>query len=76
MTSSDLPGVFPSQRIGIYEGGSSSVTHHHFVDAGVMSNSPIHIAIDAGRTHVISLEVLPRDSNNELRPAQRGNLEA
>ena len=72
VASSAVPGAFPTQRIGIYEGGSSSVAHHHFVDGGVMNNSPVHIAIDAGATHVISLEILPHDSSNELRPDQRG----
>ena len=37
-----------------------------------MNNSPVHIAIDAGATHVISLEILPHDSSDELRPDQRG----
>lgn len=72
VASSAVPGAFPTQRIGIYEGGSSSVAHHHFVDGGVMNNSPVHIAIDAGATHVISLEILPHDSSDELRPDRRG----
>ena len=67
-----MPGAFPTQRIGIYEAGSSSVAHHHFVDGGVMNNSPVHIAIDAGATHVISLEILPHESSSELRPDRRG----
>lgn len=72
VASSAVPGAFPTQRIGIYEAGSSSVAHHHFVDGGVMNNSPVHIAIDAGATHVISLEILPHESSDELRPDQRG----
>lgn len=72
VASSAVPGAFPTQRIGIYEGGSSAVAHHHFVDGGVMNNSPIHIAIDAGATHVISLEILPHDSSAELSPDERG----
>ena len=72
VASSAVPGAFPTQRIGIYEGGSSAVAHHHFVDGGVMNNSPIHIAIDAGATHVISLEILPHDSGAELSPDERG----
>ena len=72
VASSAVPGAFPTQRIGIYEGDSSSVAHHHFVDGGVMNNSPVHIAIDAGATHVISLEILPHESSDELRPDRRG----
>ena len=30
-----------------------------FVDGDVLNNSPVHVAIDAGATHIISLEVEP-----------------
>ena len=73
VASSAVPGAFPTQRIGIYKGGSSTVAQHHFVDGGVMNNSPIHIAIDAGATHVISLEILPHDSSAELHNDERGD---
>jgi len=26
---------------------------HDFVDGGVLNNSPIHVALDAGATHII-----------------------
>ena len=55
--SSAVPGAFPTQRIGIYGRDTRTSAHHHFVDGGVLNSSPIHIAIDAGATHVISLEV-------------------
>lgn len=59
VASSAVPGAFPSQCVGIYRAGSGQVARHHFVDGGVLNHSPVHVAIDAGATHVISLEVLP-----------------
>lgn len=73
VASSAVPGAFPTQRIGIYPAGREQVARHHFVDGGVLNNSPVHVAIDAGATHVISLEILPlycRDPlSGEERPA-------
>ncbi len=66
LASSAVPGAFPAQRIEIYRSGSSQVARHHFVDGGVLNNSPIHVAIDAGATHVISLEIRPFGSNDPL----------
>ncbi len=59
VASSAVPGAFPSQRIGIYGARSHRAAHHYFVDGGVLNNSPIRIAIDAGATHIISLEIRP-----------------
>lgn len=59
LASSAVPGAFPTQPIDIYRSDSERVDRHCFVDGGVLNNSPIHIAIDAGATHVISLEILP-----------------
>ncbi len=70
--SSAVPGAFPTQPIGIYGPGSSRVTRHHFVDGGVLNNSPIHVAIDAGATHVISLEIRPFESTDPLSVDGRG----
>ena len=72
MASSAVPGAFPSQRIGIYGPDSRQAAHHHFVDGGVLNNSPIHIAIDAGATHVISLEILPYEKIGPLQDDTRG----
>ena len=72
VASSAVPGAFPTQPTGIYEGSSSSVAHQQFVDGEVTNNSPVHIATDAGGTHVASLEIQPCDSSHELRPAPRG----
>ncbi len=73
VASSAVPGAFPTQRIGVYETDSSDVAAHHFVDGGVMNNSPIHIAVDAGATHVISLEILPHGTDCQLRDDRHGS---
>ncbi len=67
IASSAVPGAFPTQRIGIYEAGSSRVARHHFVDGGVLNNSPIHVAIDSGATHVISLEIRPFENTDPTK---------
>ena len=71
-----VPGAFPTQRIGIYRPEASEVAHHHFVDGGVLNNSPIHIAVDAGATHVISLETQPfsKDGASRGRGLQPGGV--
>lgn len=72
VASSAVPGAFPPQRIGLYEAGSSRVARHHFVDGGVLNNSPIHVAIDSGATHVISLEIRPFERTDPLTVEGRG----
>ncbi len=57
--STAVPGAFPAQQIGLYGRDSRHEVRHVFVDGGVLNNSPVHIAIDAGATHMISLEVEP-----------------
>ncbi len=57
--STAVPGAFPAQEIGFYGPGGRREVRHVFVDGGVLNNSPVHIAIDAGATHMISLEVEP-----------------
>jgi len=49
----------PSQRMTLHQIAGNGVTEHDFVDGGVLNNTPIHIAIDAGATHVISFELEP-----------------
>ncbi len=71
VASSAVPGAFPTQRIGIYRSGGSRVARHHFVDGGVLNNSPVHVAIDAGATHVISLEILPFREKDPLTSDER-----
>ena len=71
--SSAVPGAFPTQRIGIYGQDTRRSAHHHFVDGGVLNSSPIHIAIDAGATHVISLEILPFLETGPLQDDKRGD---
>lgn len=56
LSSTALPGAFPAQQLGIYGGEGRREVRHYMVDGGVLS-SPIHIAIDAGATHIISIEL-------------------
>jgi hypothetical protein len=59
VASTSIPGVFPSQRLTLHSLDGKDDADHDFVDGGVLNNTPIHIAIDAGATHVISLELEP-----------------
>lgn len=60
VASTSIPGVFPSQRIRLHRvDGSNSEHVHDFVDGGVLNNSPMNVAVDAGATHVISIELDP-----------------
>jgi predicted acylesterase/phospholipase RssA len=59
IASTAVPGAFPSQELGIYGPGSRSDVRHRFVDGGVLNNSPVHLAIDASASHVISIELDP-----------------
>lgn len=73
--SSAVPGAFPTQNIGIYGASSRRYVRHCFVDGGVLDNSPIHIAIDAGATHVISLEMHPLERRGPMDSDERGKAE-
>ncbi len=75
VASSAVPGAFPTQRIGIYGARSRRYVRHCFVDGGVLDNSPIHIAIDAGATHVISLEMHPLEHHDPMESDERGKAE-
>jgi predicted acylesterase/phospholipase RssA len=59
VASTSIPGVFPSQRIELRSIAGNGRAQHDFVDGGVLNNTPIHIAIDAGATHVVSFELEP-----------------
>ncbi len=58
ITSTSIPAVFPSQRIRLHP-LSAGETEHDFVDGGVLNNAPVHIAIDAGASHILSIELDP-----------------
>ena len=64
--STAVPGAFPAQEIGLYGPAGRHEVRHVFVDGGVLNNSPVHIAIDAGATHMISLEVEPLGTTQAL----------
>jgi predicted acylesterase/phospholipase RssA len=53
-------GARYSQRIELHPLDPSRRSHaHDFVDGGVLNNSPVNVAVDAGATHIISLELDP-----------------
>ena len=69
--STAVPGAFPAQKLGIYGPDGRREVRHFFVDGGVLNNSPVHIAIDAGATHIISLELEPLDPVEPLEVDDR-----
>lgn len=70
VSSTAVPGAFPPQTMPIYGRAERKEARHLFVDGGLLNNSPLHVAIDAGATHIISLEVEP------LRYAEPLDIEA
>ncbi len=69
--SAAVPSAFPAQEIGIYGAGRKEV-RHRFVDGGVLNNSPVHLAIDAGATHIITLELEPMEQAEPLDKNDKG----
>jgi len=67
LASTAVPSAFPSQAISLYSADGSHEVSHRFVDGGVLNNSPLHLAIDAGATHIISLEVDPLTVRDPLK---------
>lgn len=73
VTSTSLPVAFPTADWGLHftgrntqtpsgltpTGPQTGVFHHRFVDGGVADNSPIDIAVSAGASHVLSIELSP-----------------
>ncbi len=59
VASTSIPGVFCSQRIPLVRVRDGQTIKHAFVDGGVLNNAPIHVAIDAGATHILSIELDP-----------------
>ena len=74
MTSTAVPSAFPAQEIRLYGPGQSRTVCHRFVDGGVLNNSPIHLSIDAGATHIISLELDPLKTQDPLESDDRGRF--
>jgi len=72
VASTSIPGVFPSQRLMLHSLDGKDDAEHDFVDGGVLNNTPIHIAIDAGATHVISLELEPLRRERAFMYVERG----
>lgn len=56
LSSSALPAIFPSTQMTLSDSVGNTKTQY-FADGGILNNSPIHVAIAAGATHVISVEV-------------------
>ncbi|MDQ1700744.1 MAG: Patatin-like phospholipase, partial [Frankiaceae bacterium] len=74
VTSASIPVAFPTVDWGLQftgrnaqaglpgpppAGAQTGVFHHRFVDGGVADNSPIDVAVAAGATHVLSIELAP-----------------
>lgn len=57
VASASIPAVFPSQRPSLIHPLTKKVLLHDFVDGGVLNNAPLHVAIDAGASHVLSFEL-------------------
>jgi hypothetical protein len=72
VTSTAIPGAFPAQPLGLYGVDGGKEVRHFFVDGGVLNNTPIHIAIDAQATHVISLELEPLGFVGPMEVDERG----
>ena len=72
VASTAVPSAFPSQEIRLYGPGESRTVSHRFVDGGVLNNSPIHLSIDAGATHIVSLELDPLETADPLAADDRG----
>jgi predicted acylesterase/phospholipase RssA len=74
VASTAVPSAFPAQEIRLYGSGQSKTVCHRFVDGGVLNNSPIHLSIDAGATHIISLELDPLKTEDPLRTDDHGRI--
>lgn len=81
VTSSSIPVAFPPQRWTVArtfnKPGLLPVTQtgeHLLVDGGVVDNSPIDVAVTAGATHILSIELTPLfnpvlDDPSAMQPA-------
>jgi predicted acylesterase/phospholipase RssA len=74
MTSSSIPFVFPPMKWQIDrvspDTGKEERFSHVCVDGGVVDNTPIDLAVFAGATHIISIELTPLlDYNSNFEPA-------
>lgn len=57
VASTNIPAVFPTMDLELFRGRDGQGVRHDFVDGGVLNNVPMHVAIDAGATHVLSVEL-------------------
>jgi len=77
VASTAVPSAFPTQGIRLYQANGRKEVTHRFVDGGVLNNSPLHLAIDSGATHIVSLELDPLRKERPLdadETGQRYNL--
>ncbi len=72
VASTAVPSAFPAQEIRLYGPGESKTVSHCFVDGGVLNNSPIHLSIDAGATHILSFELDPLETADPLAADDQG----
>ncbi len=90
LSSAAMPPAFPSHSMplltitdtandGSYKTYKFTEKEHYFTDGGILNNSPVHVAIAAGATHVIAIElsdlhwVNPKDFDSE-RNKETGSL--
>ena len=74
LASTSIPGVFPSQRIESHPSTpSADSVKHDFVDGGVLNNSPVNVTVDAGATHIISIELDPLARRRRSSLGRRGD---
>jgi len=72
VASTAVPSAFPTQDIRIYPANGRKEVTHRFVDGGVLNNSPLHLAIDSGATHIVSLELDPLKKERPLDADETG----
>lgn len=72
VSSTAVPSAFPAQEIGMYGANVRRDVRHRFFDGGVINNSPIHLAIDAGATHIVSLELEALKAGDPLDADDKG----
>ncbi len=73
VASTAVPSAFPTQAIRLYEADGRREVTHRFVDGGALNNSPLHLAIDAGATHILSLELDPLKTEEPLDADEKGD---
>lgn len=63
ITSTSIPVAFKGHMWNLMRPGAPAgyqkILNHHVVDGGVLDNSPVDVALQAGATHIVSFELSP-----------------